>query len=63
MELLTKILPMLWQIIEKNKNCAVNVSTIDNKLTINILFGRKKKSFSHSNEAIILSQLKEFLAA
>lgn len=30
MEFITKIMPLIWQIVEKKKKCAVNVSTIDN---------------------------------
>lgn len=63
MELFKKILPMLWQIIEKNKDCAVNVSTIENKLTIRILKGRKTKSFSHDDDTVLISQLQQYIAA
>lgn len=56
-------MPILWQIVEKKKKCAVNVSTIDNKLTVTILFGRRKKRFVHTDESILLNQLQSFLTA
>ena len=63
MEFINKIMPVIWQIVEKKKKCSVNVSTIDNKLTVNILFGRRKKIFSHPCGDVLLSQLQKFLAA
>lgn len=63
MDFLSKIMPILWQIVEKKKQCAVNVSTIEDKLTVTILFGRKKKRFSHSDESMLLYELRNFLAA
>ncbi len=63
MEAFKKLLPMLWQIIEKNRNCTVNVSTFEDKLTVRILTGRKTKSFSNSDDNILISQLESYLVA
>lgn len=63
MDFINKIMPVIWQIVEKKKRCAVNVSTIDDKLTVNILLGRRRKIFSHPNGDVLLSQLQNFLAA
>lgn len=63
MDFLSKIMPVLWQIVEKKKQCAINVSTVDKKLTITILFGRKKKRFVHADESVMLYELRSFLAA
>lgn len=54
-------MPTLWQIIEKKKNCAVNVTSLEDRLTVNILIGRKRKSFSHTDTDILLGQLKGLL--
>lgn len=56
-------MPVLWQIIDKKKKCAVNVSTIDDKLTVSILFGRRTKRFTHTDSNILLAELQQFLAA
>jgi hypothetical protein len=63
MDFISKIMPVLWQIIEKKKRCSINVSSLDEILTVNILLGRKKKVFSHPDCDYLLYQLKEYLAA
>jgi hypothetical protein len=63
MDFISKILPVLWQIIEKKKKCSINVNSLDEILTVNILFGRKKVVFSHPDSDYLLYQLKEYLAA
>ena len=63
MDLLKLIMPTLWQILDKNKKCSINVSTIDNKLTVNILLGKRKKRFVEDHQTTLLSQLQQFLAA
>ena len=63
MDLIKNLLPTLWAILDKNKKCAINAATIDGKLTVNILLGRRRKKFSHENEQVLLSQLQQFLVA
>lgn len=60
MDLIRKLLPTLWQILDKNKKCAINVATIDGKLTVSILFGKRKKVFSHHHDDILIDQLQQF---
>ncbi len=62
MEFINKILPTLWAIIEKRK-CAVNISTVENKLTVNLLLGNKRKTFCDKDETLLLQQLQQYLAA
>ena len=62
MEFINQILPTLWAIVEKRK-CAVNISSIENKLTINILLGKRRKTFCDKDEAVLLKQLQQYLAA
>jgi hypothetical protein len=63
MDFVNKLMPILWNIIEKNKNCSVNVTTIDNQLTVNILLGKRKKIFSHDDSNIVFHQLEKFSVA
>jgi len=62
MEFINKMLPTLWAIVEK-RNCAVNITTIENKLTVNILLGRSKKTFCDIDQNLVLKQLEQYLAA
>ena len=66
MDLLNKIIPLIWQIMDKNcsnRKCKVNVATIDDKLTISFLFGRKIKRFSHADSNILLAELQQYYLA
>ena len=60
MDLITKITAALWTIIEKNKNCSVNVTTIDNKLTVNILRGKRRSTIADIDGNIVLLKIKQF---
>ncbi len=60
MELITKIMAVLWAIIEKNKDCKVNVATIDNKLTVNILRGKRRNTIADTDGNIVLLKLQQF---
>lgn len=62
MDLITKLLPTLWRILDKNNKCAINVAVLDGKLTVSILFGKRKKVFSHPNGDVLLSQLNQYAA-
>lgn len=61
MEFMSGIVPVLWKILDKHRNCSINVSTIDEKLTVNILQGRRKKTFAHHDSEVILQLLKHYL--
>lgn len=63
MDLINTIMPIIWQIIEKKRNCKANVTTFENKLIVNILFGKRKKTFCDKDHTIILAQLQQFLIA
>lgn len=63
MDLIKIIMPTLWQILDKNKKCSINISTIDNKLTVSILFGRRKKRFVADSDKALINELQQFLAA
>ena len=60
MDLITKIMDVLWAIIEKNKDCKVNVATIDNKLTVNILRGKRRNTIADTDGNIVLLKLQQF---
>ncbi len=63
MELINKIMVVLWNILDTKKDCSINVATIDEKLTVNILRGRRRKTFSHHDGNIVLMELKQYLAS
>lgn len=63
MEFVNKLMPVLWRIIEKKKRCSINVSTVDEKLTVCILTGRRKQIFSNNDVDFVLFQLERYLAA
>lgn len=58
MEYVTKIVPLLWEIVGKNKKSAVNVTTKENEITISILTGRKWKRFKNINFDILLTDIR-----
>lgn len=60
MEFINKLLPTLWAIVEKQK-CAINVSALENKLTVNILWGKKRKTFCDKNHDVLLQKLQHYL--
>lgn len=60
MEFIAGLKPLLWQILEKKKEYAINVSSLDNELTISILFGKKLKRFKNKNNNILLSEIKQY---
>lgn len=51
------LVPTLWEIIGKGK-CAINISSLDNKLTITILYGKRRKTFCDNNTEKLLMDLK-----
>lgn len=62
MDFIHKMLPTLWAIVEKRK-CAVNISSLENKLTVNILLGKRRKTFCDKDENLLLKKLEQYLAA
>lgn len=63
MDLLHKVIELAWSILDKNKECAINIAIIDNKLTVNILKGRKRKTYCDNDANIVLLKLKQHLIA
>lgn len=63
MDLINKIMAVLWNILDAKKDCSINVATIDEKLTVNILRGKRRKTFSHCDGNIVLRELKQYLAS
>ena len=62
MEHVTKIMPILWSFIEKNKKCSVGISTIEDKIIITLLWGKIRwKKFIGHDEELLGRQLKDFL--
>jgi hypothetical protein len=62
MDLLHKVIELAWSILDKNKECAINIAIIDNKLTVNILRGRKRKTYCDSDANIVMMQMRQYAA-
>jgi hypothetical protein len=62
MDFYNQIIDIIGKIIEKRKECLVNITHKDDKLTVNIFFGKEKKSFSNYDGRLIISQLTKYLS-
>lgn len=60
MEFIKDVMPVLWQMINKNRNAAINVSSLDENLTVNILLGKKRLIFTNKDPKVLLSVLTQF---
>jgi len=60
MDFLHQVMPVLWHVLSKHKRGAINVSTVDDELTVNILLGRKRKSFVNSDPNVLLCDISQF---
>ena len=59
MDLFKKVIELAWLILDKNKKCAINIATIDNKLTVSILRGRRRKTYCVSDANIVLMKMRQ----
>lgn len=57
---LSELLPCLWKLIEKKK-CAINVSTKDNEVVVNIINRFKTHCFRDVDSDILISKLEAYL--
>lgn len=62
MNTIQKILPMLQNIVE-HKNCAINVSTEDNEVVVNIIDEKRTRCFRSADSNKILTNLKHYMQA
>jgi hypothetical protein len=60
MDLFQKIIELAWLILDKNKKCAINIATIDNKLTVSILRGRRRKTYCDADANIVLMKMRQY---
>jgi hypothetical protein len=60
MDFINEVMPVLWHVLSKHKKGAINVSTVDENLTVNILLGRKRKSFTNNNPNLLLGDITQF---
>jgi hypothetical protein len=62
MEHVTKIMPLLWSLIEKHKKCSVGIATIDGKLQITLLWGKFRfKKFADRDMEVVRQQVVDYL--
>jgi len=59
MDSIRNLIPTLWQILDKKK-CAINVTTIDNELTVSIIGKRRTKRFRNTNSSVVISELTRY---
>jgi hypothetical protein len=50
-------MPILWKLLIKNPKCKINVATIEDKLTVNILLGKRRRTYAHKDIDILIGQL------
>jgi hypothetical protein len=62
MDLLHKVIELAWSILDKNRECAINIATIDNKLTVNILRGRRRKTYCDADANIVMMKMRQHVA-
>jgi hypothetical protein len=62
MYILYKVIELAWSIVEKNRECAINISTIDNKLTISILRGRRRETYCDADAKIVMMKMRQHVA-
>jgi hypothetical protein len=63
MDFISEIMPVLWHVLSKHKKGAINVSAVDENLTVNILLGRKRKSFTNNNPNLLLCDITQFASS
>jgi hypothetical protein len=62
MDLLHKVIELAWSILDKNRECAINIATIDNQLTVNILRGRRRKTYCDADANIVMMKMRQHVA-
>lgn len=55
-----KIIPALWKLLEKKK-CAINISNIDNELSVSIIRKGRVKRFVNESTELLLLDIKNYL--
>ena len=63
MDFVNEVMPVLWHVLSKHKRGAINVSTVDENLTVNILLGKKRKSFVNSDPNLLLCDITQFASS
>lgn len=59
MENVAKIVPLLWEIVGRNKKCAVNVTSKENEIIVSIWSGRRWKRFKGIDAFDIASDIRQ----
>lgn len=59
MENVTEIVPFLQQIISCKKKFAINVTNVENEITVSILKGNRWKRFTNKNPSIIMTDIRQ----
>lgn len=49
---LKKTMPLLYKILAKHSNLAININDMDRKLTVSILRGKSRKTFTSFDDLV-----------
>jgi hypothetical protein len=57
------MIPALWKLLDK-KNIAINVTNLDNAITVSILKSRRvKRKFVNTDSAMLIADIEQYLQA
>ncbi|CAB4127164.1 hypothetical protein UFOVP260_17 [uncultured Caudovirales phage] len=59
MENVAAMMPLLWQLIENNKKCSINVITKENDIIVSIWSGRRWKRFKNKTTDALISNIQQ----
>jgi len=59
MDYITKIVPILWEIVESNKDCAINVTNKETEIIVSIWSGKRWKRFKNHDTNTLMSELRQ----
>jgi len=59
MDYITKIVPILWEIVENNKDCAINVTNKETEIIVSIWSGKRWKRFKNHDTNMLMSELRQ----
>jgi hypothetical protein len=59
MDYVTKIVPILWEVLGRDKHCAINVTNKETEIIVSIWSGRRWKRFKNHDTNALVSDLKQ----
>jgi hypothetical protein len=59
MEHIAAVMPLLWEIISRNKKCSINVTSKENEIIVSIWSGRRWKRFKGIDACGLASDIRQ----